>query len=324
MKESKSSRNQRPTKSAFQCEKDPPRRILVVEDDVDIRRLNAEVLMESGYKVDAAEDGAVAWAALQLFDYDLLITDNNMPTVTGVELIKKLRSEDMMLPVILMSGTMPIEELNLHPWLQIQATLLKPYSLAELLTTVMEVLRVPADVRAQTALPQNWQNLPPADIQKNPFLPVDEPVIASGRQINSPQRILVVDDERESRQLSVAVLGGSGYDVEAVKDGAAGWEALQARSYDLIITDNKMPRMTGLEMIGKLRSARMALPVIMATRNLPMHEFTSQPWLKPTAMLERPFSNADLLEVVKNTLHTHAGACSQTAPPQFQPLRAIC
>ena len=115
-------------------------------------------------------------------------------------------------------------------------------------------------------------------------------------------RILVVDDDSDTRQLSVDVLAGSGYDVEAVLDGAAGWEALQVNRYDLIITDNKMPRMTGIEMIEKLRSARMAVPVIMATGDLPTHEFARKPWLKPDAMLERPFSNDDLLETVKKVL----------------------
>jgi CheY-like chemotaxis protein len=122
------------------------------------------------------------------------------------------------------------------------------------------------------------------------------------RPTNRPHRILVVDDDSDTRQLSVDVLVGSGYDVDAVIDGAAGWEALQASNYDLTITDNKMPRMTGIEMIEKLRSARMTLPVIMATGHLPMNEFARKPWLKPDATLQRPFSNDDLLEVVIKVL----------------------
>jgi DNA-binding response OmpR family regulator len=119
---------------------------------------------------------------------------------------------------------------------------------------------------------------------------------------NSPRRILVVDDDKDTRQNSFDVLVACGYDVAAVKDGAAGWEALQRGNYDLAITDNTMPRMTGLEMIEKLRSARMAIPVIMATRSLPLDEFVRKPWLKPDATLERPFTNDDLLAAVKNVL----------------------
>ena len=121
-------------------------------------------------------------------------------------------------------------------------------------------------------------------------------------QTNSPHRILVVDDDSDVRQLSVDVLAGSGFDVEGVKDGAAGWDALQAGSYDLVITDNKMPRMTGIDMLERLRAARMTVPVIMATSHLPTHEFASKPWLRPDAALQRPFSNDDLLETVKRVL----------------------
>lgn len=112
----------------------------MAEDDDDIRRLNIEALAGSAYKVDAAEDGAIAWDVLQLNSYDLLVTDYSMPKMTGVELLLKLHAAQMNLPVILASGTIPIEKLKRHPWLQIDATLLKPYTPDELLTTVENVL----------------------------------------------------------------------------------------------------------------------------------------------------------------------------------------
>ena len=120
----------------------------------------------------------------------------------------------------------------------------------------------------------------------------------------SRRRILLVDDDSSTRQLSLKVLAGSGYDVEPVQDGAAGWDALQAKSYDLVITDNKMPKMTGLEMIEKLRAVRMGVPVILATGYAPMHKFDRKPWLMPDATLQRPFSNDDLLAAVKRVLRT--------------------
>ena len=63
---------------------------------------------------------------------------------------------------------------------------------------------------------------------------------------------------------------------------------------------NHQPKMTGLEMIAKLRAARRVVPVIMATGLLPTEEFTRKPWLKPDATLQRPFAAAQLgLRVVK-------------------------
>jgi DNA-binding NtrC family response regulator len=115
-------------------------RILLVDDDHDLRSMNAELLSESGYHVDTAEDGASAWRALQKHSYDVLITDNTMPRVTGLELIKKVRSEDMTLAVILASGTVPAEELVQNPWLNIDAVLPKPYCITDLAKTVDDVL----------------------------------------------------------------------------------------------------------------------------------------------------------------------------------------
>ena len=121
---------------------------------------------------------------------------------------------------------------------------------------------------------------------------------------NSSHRILVVDDDNAVRQVTVDMLARSGYNAEGMKDGAAGWEALQINRYDLIITDNKMPRMAGIEMIEKLRSAGMAVPVIMATGAFPTHVLERKPWLKPDATIEKPFSYDCLLEAVEDVLRT--------------------
>src|SRR5471032_969183 len=134
-----------PSKTVFVTPKKkptrPPYNILLVDDELQARELHAGVLIRAGYDVNTAKDGADAWNALNLVSYDLLITDNKMPRVTGMELIKKLRSEDMMLPVILASGTVPAEELKRHPWLLLDATLTKPFSVEQLLEVVKQVLR---------------------------------------------------------------------------------------------------------------------------------------------------------------------------------------
>jgi DNA-binding response OmpR family regulator len=142
----------------FQSELNPRQRILVAEDDDDIRRLNTELLADSGYKVDAAADGAIAWDALQLNHYHLLVTDYNMPRMSGVELLLKLHAASMALPVILVSGTIPSEKLKRHPWLQIDATLLKPYAPDELLAIVKIVLYATNGITRQAAPLSVWQD----------------------------------------------------------------------------------------------------------------------------------------------------------------------
>jgi DNA-binding response OmpR family regulator len=112
------------------------RRILIVEDDDDVRRFNAEALSGSGYHVDTAVDGAEGWETLKGNRYDLLITDNNMPKLSGIELIRKLNAACIPMRVILASGVPHAEESEL----QLAATLPKPFTLDELLGTVKKVI----------------------------------------------------------------------------------------------------------------------------------------------------------------------------------------
>jgi DNA-binding response OmpR family regulator len=144
------------------CAPLPPCRILVVEDEPHIRALNTGVLIRSGYDVDAVEDGAAAWEALGADSYDLMITDNNMPRLTGVELLKKLYANRMALPVIMATGEFPTEEFTRYPWLQPAATLLKPYTIAELLEMVRVVLRATDSTPGQIEPLTDWRSQPSA------------------------------------------------------------------------------------------------------------------------------------------------------------------
>jgi len=118
----------------------PNRRILLVEDEAELRRFNTEVLTRNGYCVDAVEDGALAWEVLNARSYDLLITDNSMPKVTGIELLKKLQNANMAVAVIMATGVLPEWEFRRNPALAPAVTLVKPYTVPELLRAVRTVL----------------------------------------------------------------------------------------------------------------------------------------------------------------------------------------
>jgi DNA-binding response OmpR family regulator len=135
----------------------------MVDDDSDVRQLSAQALVGYGYHVDAAEDGAAAWEALQINTFNLLITDNNMPRLTGVELVKKLRSARMALPVIMATGRLPTEELAQNPSLQLAAMLPKPFSIDELLDTVRVVLRATDSAPGQIEPLPDWRRQPSPD-----------------------------------------------------------------------------------------------------------------------------------------------------------------
>jgi DNA-binding response OmpR family regulator len=145
------------------CQTNASQRILVVDEDGDLRRLYAEALADLGYHVDAAEDGAAAWKALQANRYHLLITEHEMPSLTGVELVKMLRAARMAVPVVMAAGRLPTHELTRNPSLQLAATLSKPFGVHALLDTVKHVLRATDSAGGQLEPQRAWRNQPSAN-----------------------------------------------------------------------------------------------------------------------------------------------------------------
>lgn len=66
--------------------------ILVVDDESSIRELIKDVLSMEGHAVDTASNGAEGLAALGKKHYDLVVMDRNMPKMTGIEALKKIRA----------------------------------------------------------------------------------------------------------------------------------------------------------------------------------------------------------------------------------------
>lgn len=121
--------------------KEPRARILFVDDDRLLRGLGEQVLAHSGYDVDTAGDGAEAWAMLLRRPYGLLITDNQMPRLTGLDLIRKARVARLTVPAILTSGAMghlPDDDLQC---LEGGVALPKPFTPEQLLSVVGDVLK---------------------------------------------------------------------------------------------------------------------------------------------------------------------------------------
>jgi DNA-binding NtrC family response regulator len=116
------------------------RRILIAEDVDIIRWIISNTLAEDGYVVNTVADGEQAWKALCHDAYDLLVTDNEMPRLTGIRLIERMRKMGMSLPVIVASGTFSAESVRDYPQLQIAAVIPKPFGRSKLLDTVRNVL----------------------------------------------------------------------------------------------------------------------------------------------------------------------------------------
>lgn len=79
------------------------------------------------------------------------------------------------------------------------------------------------------------------------------------------QKVLVVDDDSAFRELLTELLETVDYNVWTAEDGLAGLDALYNGPFDLILVDNRMPRMTGLDMAACIRKTDTVTPIILIT-----------------------------------------------------------
>jgi CheY-like chemotaxis protein len=114
-----------------------PLRILVSDDEPDIRDFIGHVLQRAGHDVTVVGDGAEALAHASEAAFDLLILDNHMPGMTGLEVAGQLRDLRPDTKVLLMSGDLDIGDQHPH-------FLPKPFNRTELAAAIDDLLDGPA------------------------------------------------------------------------------------------------------------------------------------------------------------------------------------
>lgn len=117
--------------------------------------------------------------------------------------------------------------------------------------------------------------------------------------LQEKSKILIVDDDEESRRLLSEVLEANGYEVRAVEDGLAARQALRGDgAYRLIITDLRMPHEGGLDLIRSLRKENSKHEIILMSSFITSADRGLAQELGAHALLEKPFRLSDLVERV--------------------------
>lgn len=117
------------------------------------------------------------------------------------------------------------------------------------------------------------------------------------------KHVLTVDDDADMLSMYAHMLADTGYTVETAADGEQGWDALCDTEYDLLLTDNSMPRLTGLELVARLRGAGMTLPVILASGSFtPPAGYDERERLGLSAVLRKPFTRDELIAAVEHAI----------------------
>lgn len=119
------------------------RKALVVDDEIHIVQVVAIKLRNNGYDVTTAENGEVGLELAGQIKPDIIITDFQMPIMTGLEMVAKLRKqpETADIPVIMLTARGFAIEEEKREDLKISAFLSKPFSPREVLKTIEDILQ---------------------------------------------------------------------------------------------------------------------------------------------------------------------------------------
>lgn len=121
------------------------------------------------------------------------------------------------------------------------------------------------------------------------------------------ERILVAEDSFALANLLEFVLGNAGYEVSIHRTGASACEAASNEPFDVLLLDQQMPEMTGIEVLESIRKSgpNQTSPVFLCTAKT--HELdleNLQEELSITEVFHKPFSPKDLLNRVRDRLAT--------------------
>ena len=118
------------------------KRVLVVDDEIHIVHVVAIKLRNNGYEVETANNGAEAFEYACRNKPDIIVTDFQMPTMTGMELVEKLRqNEDTKnIPIIMLTARSFAIPKEKQEQLNISNCLSKPFSPRELLSNIEDIL----------------------------------------------------------------------------------------------------------------------------------------------------------------------------------------
>jgi DNA-binding response OmpR family regulator len=136
--------------------------------------------------------------------------------------------------------------------------------------------------------------------------------------VTQKQRILVVDDEPNIREVVELYLRREGYEVEVTPDGATALAAIEQRRPDLIVLDLMLPVLSGMQLTRALRQGEYDIPIIMLTARVGEEDKIAGLEVGADDYLTKPFSPKELVARVKAVLRR--ASAKPTVDPQARPL----
>jgi len=120
--------------------------------------------------------------------------------------------------------------------------------------------------------------------------------------MNHP-RILIVDDEKKMRRILQIILKDQGYKIDLAQDGNEAWQHFQRTSYDLVITDLKMPGRDGMELLRLINKKNSDVPVIVITAYGSVESAVKAIKAGAFDYITKPFENEEIRIVVSKAIN---------------------
>lgn len=216
--------------------------ILLIEPSQTQGKIIASKLVEAGNKnSDLVATPEEAWQRIQASPPDLVISSFYFDNTTGIELVKKLRSDEALedIPFMLISSEHRFEQLDPVKQAGVMAILPKPFQVDDLrlaLEATTEYMSTEEDLTAEVEL--------------------------------DSVKALVVDDSLTARKHISRMLNNMGlHDLTMAVDGSEAVSLLEQQMFDIVITDFNMPEMDGEKLASFIRnnSSQSSIPILMVT-----------------------------------------------------------
>ena len=240
--------------------------VLVADDMEGMRRILTNSLHQLGVKnVMTASHGAEAWRMLQNHHFDIVISDWNMPHMSGLELLKAIRSspEKSKLPMLMMTAEADKHQVQVAIAAGVSGYMLKPFTIGALENKLRKILAQPN--QGTDAIQAPVPVLRKTTVSANPA--TQTPLHTE----NTRAAVLAVDDVPDNLDVLVASLGDQ-YTIKVASSGERALKILASGKIpDLILLDVMMPDMDGFEVCRRIKAdpATRDIPVIFLTA---MHE----------------------------------------------------
>lgn len=133
--------------------------------------------------------------------------------------------------------------------------------------------------------------------------------------MKSSVSILIVDDEEMMRTLLNRILSREGYKIRSAEDGVVALEVLKAEKFDIIISDMKMPRMDGFELLKIVKNEYPKIGVIIMTAYGDTYTVKDALLLGADEYITKPFKSYEISLVVERAYWRILSASSQASNP---------